>query len=376
MVKQSAKKYRITNSKSDKIFDAVNIVIMILLLFIFVWPLWFVVISSFSNPYEVWKGNVLIWFKGFTLKGYEQLFNYEPIWIGYRNSLLYTVLGSVINMVMTVLCAYPLSRKDWLPRNFFMKFCLVTMYFGGGLIPTYLVVRNLRMTNTIWAMMIPCAMSFYNALIVRSYFSNSIPHELQEAAELDGANPMQYLIKVVLPLSKPVLAVVWLYYAVGHWNDYYTALVYISDRELIPLQTALREVLMSASSIADMLHNGSSDLAMKMQEKQELAMSLKYTSIIAGIHSHDDRLSLRSEVLCPRRDGRRNQGLIRLRFRKEALQHGIRQTELFRARPALRHLSDLPSGHCRQREEYGCAAGRGLCRSGGQSALYRRFSAQ
>lgn len=258
MVKQSAKKYRITNSKSDKIFDAVNIVIMILLLFIFVWPLWFVVISSFSNPYEVWKGNVLIWFKGFTLKGYEQLFNYEPIWIGYRNSLLYTVLGSVINMVMTVLCAYPLSRKDWLPRNFFMKFCLVTMYFGGGLIPTYLVVRNLRMTN-------------------------SIPHELQEAAELDGANPMQYLIKVVLPLSKPVLAVVWLYYAVGHWNDYYTALVYISDRELIPLQTALREVLMSASSIADMLHNGSSDLAMKMQEKQELAMSLKYTSIIAGI---------------------------------------------------------------------------------------------
>ena len=283
MVKQSAKKYRITNSKSDKIFDAVNIVIMILLLFIFVWPLWFVVISSFSNPYEVWKGNVLIWFKGFTLKGYEQLFNYEPIWIGYRNSLLYTVLGSVINMVMTVLCAYPLSRKDWLPRNFFMKFCLVTMYFGGGLIPTYLVVRNLRMTNTIWAMMIPCAMSFYNALIVRSYFSNSIPHELQEAAELNGANPMQYLIKVVLPLSKPVLAVVWLYYAVGHWNDYYTALVYISDRELIPLQTALREVLMSASSIADMLHNGSSDLAMKMQEKQELAMSLKYTSIIAGI---------------------------------------------------------------------------------------------
>ena len=157
------------------------------------------------------------------------------------------------------------------------------MYFGGGLIPTYLVVRNLRMTNTIWAMMIPCAMSFYNALIVRSYFSNSIPHELQEAAELDGANPMQYLIKVVLPLSKPVLAVVWLYYAVGHWNDYYTALVYISDRELIPLQTALREVLMSASSIADMLHNGSSDLAMKMQEKQELAMSLKYTSNIAGI---------------------------------------------------------------------------------------------
>lgn len=282
-VNNKFKSYRMKNTKSDMIFDAVNITVMILLLFIFIWPLWFVVISSFSDPYEVWIGNVLLWFKGFTLKGYEQLVQYEPIWIGYRNNVLYTVLGSIIQMVMTVLCAYPLSRKDWLPRRFFMKYCLITMYFGGGLIPTYLIIKKLHMTNTIWVMMIPCALSFYNALIVRSYMMNSIPHELQEAAELDGANPMQYLIKVVLPLSKPVLAVVWLYYAVGHWNDYYTALVYISDRNLIPLQTALREVLMSATSIADMLHNGSSDLAMKMQERQELAMSLKYTSIIAGI---------------------------------------------------------------------------------------------
>ncbi len=277
------KKNQIGESTQDKIFDTVNLVLIVILLFIFVWPLWFVVISSFSDPYEVWRGNVLIWFKGFTLEGYDQLFRYQPIWIGYRNSLLYTVLGSAINMVMTVLCAYPLSRKDWLPRKFFLTFCLITMYFGGGLIPTYLVVKSLKLTNTIWAMMIPSALSFYNALIVRSYFSNSIPHELQEAAELDGANPMQYLIQVVLPLSKPVLAVVCLYYAVGHWNDYYTALIYIANRNLIPLQTALREVLMSAASIADLLHNGNSDIAMQMQKKQELAMSLKYTSIIAGI---------------------------------------------------------------------------------------------
>ncbi len=273
----------IRNTRSDNIFDTVNIVVMVILLFVFVWPLWFVVISSFSNPYEVWKGNVLIWFKGFTLKGYEQLFSYDPIWIGYRNTIFYTVLGSVINMIMTVLCAYPLSRRDWMPRKFFLTFCLITMYFGGGLIPTYLVVKNLGITNTVWAMMIPSALSFYNALIVRSYFLNSIPHELQEASDMDGANPMQFLLSVVLPLSKPVLAVVWLYYAVGHWNDYYSALIYISNRKLIPLQTALREVLVSAASIADMLRSGNSDLAMQMQEKQELAMSLKYTSIIAGI---------------------------------------------------------------------------------------------
>ena len=277
------RKTAIRNTRSDTIFDTVNIVIMVLLLFIFVWPLWFVIISSFSNPYEVWKGNVLIWFNGFTLKGYKQLFAYGPIWIGYRNTTFYTVLGSIINMIMTVLCAYPLSRKDWMPRKFFLTFCLITMYFGGGLIPTYLVVKNLGITNTIWAMMIPGALSFYNALIVRSYFLNSIPHELQEASDLDGANPMQFLIRVVLPLSKPVLAVVWLYYAVGHWNDYYSALIYISNRKLIPLQTALREVLVSAASIADMLRSGNSDVAMQMQEKQELAMSLKYTSIIAGI---------------------------------------------------------------------------------------------
>lgn len=287
MVSKSTPKYnkktQIASSTQDKIFDAVNLVLIVILLFIFVWPLWFVVISSFSDPYEVWRGNVLIWFKGFTLEGYQQMFQYEPLWIGYRNSILYTVLGSIINMVMTILCAYPLSRQDWLPRKFFLTFCLITMYFGGGLIPTYLVVKSLKMTNTIWAMMIPSALSFYNALIVRSYFSNSIPHELQEAAELDGANPMQYLVQVVLPLSKPVLAVVCLYYAVGHWNDYYTALIYIANRNLIPLQTALREVLMSAASIADLLHSGNSDLAMQMQKKQELAMSLKYTSIIAGI---------------------------------------------------------------------------------------------
>lgn len=280
---KAAAKNRLGETRSDRIFDAVNILIMVILLFVFIWPLWFVVISSFSNPYEVWKGNVFIWFNGFTLKGYEQLFRYGPIWVGYRNTLLYTVLGSAINMVMTVLCAYPLSRKDWLPRNFWMKYCLITMYFGGGLIPTYLVVRSLHMTNTIWSMMIPSALSFYNALIVRSYFINSIPHELQEASELDGANPARYLVSVVLPLSKPVLAVVCLYYAVGHWNDYYTALIYVSDRNLIPLQTALREVLMSATSIADMLQSGNSNIAMQMQEKQELAMSLKYTSIIAGI---------------------------------------------------------------------------------------------
>lgn len=275
MVKKNASATRqkhkiISNSPKDRAFDIANIIIMIVLLFIFAWPLWFVVISSLSDPYEVWNGNVLLWIKGFTLKGYQEMFKYKPIWVGYRNNLFYTIVGTLINMVMTILCAYPLSRKDWMPRRFWLKYCLITMYVGGGLIPTYMVIKGLHMTNTIWAMMIPGALSFYNVLIVRSYFMNSIPPDMQEAAELDGANPFQYLVKVVLPLSKPVLAVVCLYYAVGHWNDYYTALIYISNRDLIPLQTALREVLISSASVADLLHNADSNTALMMQQKMEL----------------------------------------------------------------------------------------------------------
>ena len=282
MVKR--KKHRtLSNSPSDRLFDIFNIAVMIVLLFIFVWPLWFVVIASFSDPYAVWAGKVLLWPVDFTLKGYQELVKYRAIWIGYRNTIFYTVAGTLINMIMTVLCAYPLSRKDWMLRNFFMKMCLITMYFNGGLIPTYLVLRRLHMINTVWAMMIPCALAFSNVLIVRSYFINSIPGELFEAANMDGAGPFQYLFKVVIPLSKPVMAVVCLYYAVAHWNDYYTALIYISNRELVPLQTVLREVLMSAASIAESMHNASESAAMLMQQKQELAQSLKYTSIIAGI---------------------------------------------------------------------------------------------
>lgn len=273
----------ISNSLSDGIFDVVNILINVVLLVIFIWPLWFVIVASFSDPYEVNSGNVILWIKGFNLNGYKELLKYTPIWIGYRNTIIYTVLGTIINMIMTVLCAYPLSRKDWIARNFWLKFCLVTMYFGGGLIPTYLVVKNVGILNSIWAMIIPSALSFYNALIVRNYFMNSIPSELFESAKLDGAGHGKYLLKIVLPLSKPVLAVVALYYAVGHWNDYYTALIYITDRNLIPLQTAMKDLMSSAQQLAASITPLNSEQMVSVKAKMELAMSLKYTTIIASI---------------------------------------------------------------------------------------------
>ncbi|MBO5071197.1 MAG: carbohydrate ABC transporter permease [Roseburia sp.] len=269
----------IKRSYSDKIFDIVNTMIMIMLLFIFAWPLWFVLIASFSDPNQVWLGNVVLWPKGITLDSYKALWEYKSIWTGYANTIFYTVVGTVFNLIITVCAAYPLSRKDFLPRKFFQWMFMFTMYFGGGLIPTYLVVSDLGLVNTRWAMIIPCAISVYNMLVVRNYFMNSIPPSLQEAATLDGANSVQYLIKIVLPLSKPVMAVIALYYAVGHWNDFYTALVYLYDEKLLPLQTFLRDMLMSSKMS---LNNLSGMDAETIARKMQISQTLKYSAIIVS----------------------------------------------------------------------------------------------
>ncbi|MCI9571900.1 MAG: carbohydrate ABC transporter permease [Lachnospiraceae bacterium] len=269
----------ISRSYSDKIFDIVNLLVMLVLLVIFVWPLWFVVIASFSNPNEVWMGNVVLWPKGFTLVSYETLLEYKRIWVGYGNTLFYTVVGTLVNLVMTVCGAYPLSRKDFIPRHFFMFLFMLTMYFGGGLIPTYLVVNGLGLVDTRWAMIIPGAVSIYNIIITRTYFMNSIPPSLQEAATLDGANSFQYLMRVVLPLSKPIMAVIGLYYAVGHWNDFYTALIYLYKEELMPLQSFLRDMLMSTKLT---LNNLSGLDTATVELKTHLAQTLKYSVIIVS----------------------------------------------------------------------------------------------
>lgn len=270
----------VKTSYTDKIFDIINVIVMIILLVIFVWPLWFIVIASVSNPNEVWNGNVLLWPKGFTMAAYEAVIEYKSIWIGYRNTIFYTVVGTMINLIMTVCAAYPLSRKDFMPRNFFMFMFMLTMYFGGGLIPTYLIVNKLGMINTVWAMMIPGACSIYNVIITRTYFINSIPGSLKDAAELDGANSFQYLVKVVLPLSKPIIAVIALYYAVGHWNDYFTALIYINKTGLMPLQSFLRDLLMS-NKLTMGNSMGGLDAA-TAEAKMQLSQTLKYSAIIVS----------------------------------------------------------------------------------------------
>ena len=201
------------------------------------------------------------------------------IWTGYKNTIIYTVVGTFINLVMTICAAYPLSRKDFVPRNFLMFIFMLTMYFSGGLIPTYLVVSKMHLLNTPWAMMIPGAVSIYNVIITRTYFVNSIPSSLQEAAELDGANTFQFLMKIVLPLSKPIIAVIALYYAVGHWNDFFTALIYLNDKELMPLQSFLRDLLMSNKMS---LNNMQGLDAAQAEAKMQLSQTLKYSAIIVS----------------------------------------------------------------------------------------------
>lgn len=261
----------------DTVFDAANLLIMLALLVIFTWPLWFVLIASISDPAQVWQGNVILLPKKITLDAYKEVLNYKTIWIGYRNTIIYTVLGTSINMVLTVCGAYPLSRKDFVSKKFFTIMFMITMYFSGGLIPSYLVVNKLNLINTVWAMVIPNAVSVFNIIITRTYFMNSIPDELLEASQIDGANNVQYLFKVVLPLSKPILAVIMLFYAVGHWNDFYSALIYINSQELMPLQSVLRKILMSAQMTLQITSSMSPDEIMR---KTQLAQTLKYSSII------------------------------------------------------------------------------------------------
>ena len=263
-------------------FDLVNLLIMLVLLVIFVWPLWFVLIALNQRSFLPRSGRGMSSFfpKGITLDAYEEVIEYKTIWTGYRNTIIYTVLGTAINMVLTVCGAYPLSREGFCAAEIFHDYFYDYHVFQRRADPyLYLVVNRLHLIDTVWAMVIPNAVSVLNIIITRTYFINSIPDELLEAAQLDGANTAQYLFKVVLPLSKPILAVITLFYAVGHWNDFYSALIYINSQQLLPLQSILRKLLLSTQMTLQITSSMSPDEIMR---KTQLAQTLKYSSIIVS----------------------------------------------------------------------------------------------
>jgi len=262
-------------SIGERIFDIFNILLLTLASFAFLYPLWFVLISSVSSATALAAGEVTLWPQGLNFTAYERVFSDPKVWDSYGNTLIYVGLGTLINLTLTTLGAYPLSRRDLRGRGIFMMFIVFTMFFSGGLIPEYLNVRDLGLYDSRWAILIPGAISAYNLIVMRTFFQSTIPHELIESGKLDGANEYRILWSVVLPLSMPVIAVMTLFYAVAHWNSWFSALIYLQNRDLYPLQLILREILIS-SQTNDMLGGvGSGDVA-------AISETIKYAMIVVS----------------------------------------------------------------------------------------------
>ena len=260
----------------ERLFQAVIYGISFLILLIVLYPLVFVLSASFSNPNFVIEGQVWLLPKGFNLNAYRQVFMDQMILTGYKNTILYTVVGTVVNLFLTVLLAFPLSRKDLPGRNLVVFFVTFTMFFHGGLIPTYILIKNLKLIDSFWVMVFPTAISTYNMIVMRTYFQNSIPFELMESAFIDGCNNFRLLWSIVLPLSKPILAVIGLFYAVGHWNAFFNAMIYFNDERKYPLQLILRNILLQ-----NQFEEMGTDV-FDLQDRVLLAESIKYAVIVVS----------------------------------------------------------------------------------------------
>ena len=269
------RKRQIQASQSDRVFYAINTLLLLITFLIVAYPIYFVIIASVSNPLAVNSGQVILAPVGFTLNGYEKILAFSRIWLGYRNTIFYVILGTAIAVVLTVSLAYPLSRKDFRMRNPLMAMVAFTMFFGGGMIPTYLVINQMNLLNTIWAVVLPGAITAQHVIIVRTFFQ-SIPSEMVEAAAIDGATNFKVFLKIILPLSKAVVAVIVLYVASSLWNGYFGRMIYLTDQNLYPLQLFLRQILLQN----DM--QGVDISAAAVAEQQETAQLIKYGVIIVS----------------------------------------------------------------------------------------------
>ena len=245
MVK-TGKKSKIQESFGERLYTFVVYALLTVFCLLILIPLLHIISGSFSDPISLLKGEVGLLPKGFTTSMYETVFKDKEIWQGYWNTIVYTVVGTLISVTLTAFGAYPLSRKDFYGRNVYMGLFVFTMFFTGGMIPTYLLVKQLKMLNTMWALVLPSAVSTYNLIIMRTFFQTSIPGELAESASLDGCSDLGVFFRIVIPLSAPIFAVMVLFYGVAKWNSWFPALLYISDRSLYPLQMVLREVLIQS----------------------------------------------------------------------------------------------------------------------------------
>ncbi len=272
---QKTDRNHIRPSVGDKTLTVSVILITALFALVVFIPLWNIVVSSFSDVNAVLGGRVSLWPVDFSLDGYKAVLSNKDVGTGYLNTLAYTVIGTIVNISVTMICAYPLTRRELPFRGLIMFLFTFTMFFGGGLIASYLNISNLHMINTFWVMILPGAMSVYNMVLARTFIQSSLPNDLMEAARIDGCSYTRYFFKIVLPLSPAILAVLALNYAVGHWNSYFSALIYLRDRSRFPLQLFLREILIANTIDDSLLVDPESN-----EIRQGLADVLKYALIV------------------------------------------------------------------------------------------------
>ena len=270
------KRPRLNHNVSDRVFNGINYVLMLVISFLMLYPFVYTLSMSISSPIYAVQNEIVLLPKGFSTESYKLVFADEEVWQSYYNTLWYTCVGTLINVTLTIISAYPLSKKRFFLRNKLMVFVAITMFFSGGLIPSFILISQLGLYNTRWAIVLPGAISAWNLILARTFFE-SIPDSLEEAAILDGANQMKILIRVYIPLSMPIIAVLILFYAVGHWNSYFSALLYLPNKELQPVQLYLRKVLTMANNeiIGNQMAIG--------YERSLATMQLKYTVVIVKI---------------------------------------------------------------------------------------------
>ena len=265
--------------KKITLFDLVNTVLVLLITIIVLYPLYFCVIASFSAPDQVALGNTMFTIKDFSVEAYTNVLREKQIWVGYRNTIIYTFLGTIYNLVLTIPIAYAMT-KQYLPfRNAISWYFFITMYFSGGMIPSYLLIKDLNLINNPLVLVLGAGVSCYNMIVTRQYFSSTIPQEIYEAASIDGASELKCFTKIALPLAKPIIAVMALYYGCAHWNSYYNALLYIRDKEYYPLQLVLRGILITNQLAMNATEFPDVETAAYMLHKAQLAQTMKYAVV-------------------------------------------------------------------------------------------------
>lgn len=265
---------KIKKSTGDKWFDFIMYTIAVIITIIVLYPMYFIIIASVSSPAEVSAGNIVLYPVGLTLKGYIKLSEYSQLWLGYRNTIFYTAIGTLIVLFVNIPAAYAISRKELFGRKIFTVFYLIPMLFTGGLIPTYIIVKNLNLVDSFWVMVLPFSVVTYFIIVGRTFFANSLPEEIWEASQIDGCGTLNFFVRIAIPLSKAVIAVIALWSAVGQWNSYFNALIYIRSVDLQPLQIILRNILISNQTISTM-STGSAAV-----EAKQLADLIKYGVIV------------------------------------------------------------------------------------------------